>query len=159
MKKATLFLMSFIYFSYIFFLSHPFLSISAHPLSLATFQSRRITLPVFLSFSFSPAQLINTVTWPKNTSTPAKRGKNKLCCKLLQLEIFQPLQLSPPSSVKLSINPFLTMFLSPPLSISLIIFSFISLPQSLSLLNLISQSFFPPTWTLYLEEQLKKGYQ
>lgn len=71
--------------------------------------SRRVTpsLPmifspsVSLSFSFSGAELRNTVKGPKNTSTPAKRGEEKKQhCKLLQREISPPLQPSTSSSVK-----------------------------------------------------------
>lgn len=145
-------MLSCIYFAYIFFLSHPFLSISAHPLSLATFQSHHIPLSfpmifspsVFLSFYFSPAQLRNTVKWPKKTALLLRGEKTNCAASYFNLKyIFQPLQVSPPSSVKLSMKPISHhVSLSPPLLISLIIF--ISLPPSLSLLNLISQSFFLP---------------
>lgn len=62
---------------------------------------------VTLSFSFPCARLGNTVTGPKNTSAPAKRGEDKQRCELLEHEISSPLQLSASTSVKHFMKPIL----------------------------------------------------
>lgn len=68
---------------------------------------------VSLSFSFSRAQLRNTVTGPKNTSTPAKRGEDKQSCNLLHVKYLHHFNCLHPALSHPSWNPSLSTLLSP----------------------------------------------
>lgn len=152
-SKATFHLvpLSCIYFAHIFppcFVT--FLLINTHTNILsATFQPPASSFPmifspsVSLSYSLSRVQLRNTVTGPKNTGAPAKRGEDKQRCKLLQHEISPPLQLSTSSSVMplmkhISLRAALSSFLNPSRYLWFYFSSFIFISLTLNLTNFLA---------------------
>lgn len=149
-RKATfpLLPLSCIYFAHIFpscFVTSRLINAHTNILS-ATFQPPASSFPmifspsVSLSYSLSRVQLRYTVTGPKNTGAPAKRGEDKQCCKLLQHEISPPLQLSTSSSVMplmkhISLHAAPSSFLNPSRYLLFYFSSFIFISLTLNLTN------------------------
>lgn len=152
-SKATFHLvpLSCIYFAHIFppcFVTSLLINTHTNILS-ATFQPPASSFPmifspsVSLSYSLSRVQLRNTVTGPKNTGAPAKRGEDKQRCKLLQHEISPPLQLSTSSSVMplmkhISLRAALSSFLNPSRYLWFYFSSFIFISLTLNLTNFLA---------------------